>query len=65
MQSLTLSRDELIELTAYKRPADQARWLKAQGIPYYIAADGHPRIIRAVLVQSTNEHNHEPQLRLA
>jgi hypothetical protein len=29
-----LDDDDLIRLTGYKRPADQARWLEDKGIPF-------------------------------
>lgn len=50
MPSLTLSRDEVVELSGYRRPAEQLRWLREQGIPHFIAGDGHPRIVREALL---------------
>ena len=42
--SLCLTNDELYDLTGYKRPSEQARWLRAHG--YYVEcnARGVPRI---------------------
>ena len=34
MTSAFLSAEDLILLTGYKRPADQARWLEDHGIPF-------------------------------
>jgi len=34
MSSAFLSADDLVLLTGYKRPADQARWLEEHGIPF-------------------------------
>lgn len=35
-----LSPEELLTLTGYKRPADQARWLDRNGVPYITNARG-------------------------
>lgn len=35
-----LTPDELEVLTGYKRPADQARWLDRNGVPYITNARG-------------------------
>ena len=40
---LTLTQDELQELTGYKVRARQAEWLKANGVPY--RADSAGRLI--------------------
>lgn len=37
-----LTPDELEVLTGYKRPADQARWLDRNGVPYITNARGRP-----------------------
>jgi len=40
-----LSDAELRELTDYKRPADQRRWLDVHGIPYWVGASGRPKVL--------------------
>lgn len=49
--SLCLSRDELIELSGYKRRSKVAVWLTEHGYKFEIAADGWPRILRAAVEQ--------------
>jgi hypothetical protein len=62
--SLTLSRDEVVELSGYRRPAEQIAWLRKQGIPHFIAKDGHPRVVRMALLQSNDAPTKAPRLRL-
>lgn len=62
--SLILSRSEIFELSGYRRPSDQIKWLLAQGICHYVGSDGYPRVIRRALLQSIPMLPREPQLRL-
>ena len=41
-----LSERELRELTGYKRPGDQRRWLVAHNWPFEISARGRNRVLR-------------------
>lgn len=41
-----LSDDELQELTGYKRPADQRRWLLDNGFIFAVGARGRPKVAR-------------------
>lgn len=41
-----LQPDELLTLTGYKRPADQARWLQEHGIPFLLNRLGRPVVRR-------------------
>ena len=43
---LTLSPDQLCELTGYKRGAEQARWLKENGFKFRLDRLGKPRVDR-------------------
>ena len=43
-----LLREELIELTGYKRRSDQVRWLTERRIPFSINAAGLPVVSRSV-----------------
>lgn len=47
--ALFLRREEVEELTGYRMPSRQIRWLRKQGIPHWIAADGRPRVPRAAI----------------
>lgn len=42
-----LSSTEIQELTGYKRPADQRRWLSARGWPFELDANNRPVVSRA------------------
>lgn len=44
---LTLSPEQLCELTGYKRGAEQARWLKENGFKFRLDRLGKPRVDRA------------------
>ena len=39
-----MTRAELKELIGRTQPAAQIRWLKTNGVVYYVRADGHPRV---------------------
>jgi hypothetical protein len=63
--TLTLSREEITELSGYSRAAEQIAWLRKQGIPHFIARDGRPRVIRETLLHlNTAAPTYTPQLRL-
>lgn len=42
-----LTAEEIAELTGYKLPAHQRRWLTAHGYPHDVAASGKPVVSRA------------------
>lgn len=44
---LTLTPEQLYELTGYKRGAEQARWLKENGFKFRLDRLGKPRVDRA------------------
>ena len=44
---LTLSPEQLHELTGYKRGAEQARWLKENGFKFRLDRLGKPRVDRS------------------
>ena len=44
---LTLTPEQLLELTGYKRGAEQARWLKDNGFKFKLDRLGKPRVDRA------------------
>lgn len=64
--TLVLSQEELVELTDYRRPADQRRWLSERGIPYWTGASGRPKVLRENLTvaEGGNSRGRQPRLRL-
>lgn len=42
-----LTHSEIIELTGYRMPSKQVKWLRLQGFIFRVAADGYPRIDRS------------------
>jgi hypothetical protein len=52
---LRLTDAELADITGYTQPAAQIRWLKKYGIRVFIAADGHPRVLRSDLETAKNQ----------
>lgn len=47
MERLTLTPDQILEVTGYKRPADQMRWLRDHGWIFTLNAAGRPVVSRA------------------
>ena len=39
-----LTREQVQELTGYRRPSAQIKQLRSQGVHYFVAADGYPRV---------------------
>jgi len=59
-----LTRDELTELTGYKKRPGQIRWLAERGYKFEIGRDGRPRVLRAVIIQALGNYSEErPQKR--
>lgn len=65
--SLTLTRDELRDLSGRLRRSAVIRWLDSQRIPYLLDADGWPKVLRAAVLDQRIERpqSSEPRLRLA
>ena len=60
--SLTLSQEEIVELTGYRRLRNQMRELSAQGLTYHLTAN-RKLIVRRSQVENTEFHsNEEPNL---
>lgn len=47
--SLTLSPEELSEITGARRVAGQMEWLLQQGIPAAVGRDGRVKVLRAAV----------------
>ena len=56
--NMFLRKGELEELTGYKMPACQIKWLKVQGIRHWISAISRPVVPRAQFEgqESANDH---------
>jgi hypothetical protein len=64
--SLTLSDQELIDMTGYVMPGWQIKWLKAHGWCYVVTKGGRPKVSRKFaeqmlgVVQPANDDQAEP-----
>lgn len=47
--TLALSAEEVIELTGYRMKSRQIAWLRRNGIRFFVAKDGHPRVPRSAI----------------
>lgn len=54
MTDLALSDQEIIELTHYRRPAEQLRKLKELGVPAIRLRDNTVRVLRMHLIHPTH-----------
>lgn len=52
---MLLTPEELADLTEYKRPADQIKWLREKGIPFFIGSKGNPKVLWEVLYDRKTE----------
>jgi len=50
-----LTDDDLVELTGYRRSADQCRTLVEMGIEFFVRPDGKPRLSWGMLSGRTNQ----------
>ena len=62
-----LTRDELKQLTGYKRPSAIRRWLGQNGYEYEVARDGYPRVLSDAVTkklggESTRSSEWQPSL---
>ena len=55
-----LTRDELLQLTGYKRCYDQLRWLEANKVPHVVNAAGKPVVSRAAAEVMLGVPGHRP-----
>lgn len=49
-----LTAGELHDLTGYRRPSAQIRWLRSRAIKHWVNAAGHPVVMTAWLVGDKN-----------
>lgn len=64
-QAVFLTRDEIRELTDYKRKSDQIRWLREKGYPFEISSQGFPKVPRAAVEARFQAKFGGPKLRAA
>jgi len=57
---LTLTKQEVRDLSGYQRPSKQIEWLKRHGIRFMVAADGYPRVLRKDLESKENQQRKKP-----
>lgn len=62
-----LTKDEVAELTGYKKPSAQIRWLQEQQFGFVVGGDGIPKVLSQVVIsrlggQTTQKKS--PELRL-
>lgn len=65
--SMFLTREEVAELTGYQKPGYQQRWLDAEKFGYLVDSDGHPKVLREIVLQRLGGHHKKkagPELRL-
>lgn len=53
--NLFLTKDELIELTGYKLPSGQVRWLHDNCIEHYVNRVGAPIVLRSIFLTTKTE----------
>lgn len=52
---LCLTKDEVRELTGWKRKERQIRWFEDQNIDHWIGADGSPRVLYESIMPKRRE----------
>lgn len=62
--SVTLSPEELYDLTHYKRAADQIEALNKMGIDHYVRPDGTPAVVWSTL-EGRDDKEKEPEVQSA
>ena len=62
-----LSPEEVAAMTGYQKPSHQTKWLTAEKFGFVIGGDGHPKVLRDVVLSrlgAVKSSRKEPQLRL-
>jgi len=62
-----LTQQEVAYLTGYERQHAQIKWLTAERFGFVIGGDGHPKVLRDVVLSrlgAVKSSKKEPQLRL-
>lgn len=45
-----MTKEQLHELTGYQKRPNQIGWLRANGYPFEVGADGRPRVLTATVL---------------
>ncbi|MHC8396110.1 DUF4224 domain-containing protein [Pseudomonas sp. LB3P93] len=45
-----LTKEEVAELTGYKKPSAQIKWFQVQQIGLAVGGDGHPKALRQTVI---------------
>ncbi len=62
-----LTKEEVAELTGYRKQSAQIKWLQVQQFGFAIGGDGHPKVLRGVVINRLGGQTAErksPELRL-
>ncbi|GAB6386945.1 DUF4224 domain-containing protein [Stutzerimonas marianensis] len=64
-----LSNNDVEQLTGFKKPSAQARWLEQVGLPFFKGGDGKLKVLRLAVEQRLGvihaaQPKRKPQLRL-
>lgn len=60
-----LTKEEVRDLSGYKRRTEQAKWLRENGYPFELDKDGNPKVPRAAVESRFQVRHGGPKLRLA
>ena len=63
-----LTPKEVADLTGYQKPSAQIRWLTAEKFGFVVGGDGHPKVLRDVVLSrlgAVRSSRKEPQLMLS
>lgn len=61
-ESMFISQQDIAELTGHPRPAIQARWLRANAIPFIRGGDGQPKVARQTLLNKLDPAQPDSEL---
>lgn len=62
LESMFISQQDVAALAGHSRPAIQARWLRANSIPFIIGGDGRPKVVRQTLLSRLDPVQPDPEL---
>ncbi len=61
------TKKEVAELTRYRKPRAQIKWLQVQQFGFAVGGDGHPKVLRQVVINRLGGQTapkKSPELRL-
>lgn len=62
-----LTKKEVAELSGYRKPSAQIKWLRVEQFGFVVGGDGHPKVLRQVVLNRLGgqvEHKKSPELKL-